>query len=152
MPSRGRTGVSVGVIDEHAAILRAVQSLENALAYPTAKRLTTWRHRLLRDLTPVSVSLREHCESTERTGGTLADFEIVIGRTYQLTAVRREHKQLMAQADDVLASIECVRDAAYAPPNARTLAAQLTVALRRHCLSECDLIQLRFNLDLGVVD
>ena len=152
MPSRGHTGVSVGVIDEHAAILRAMRSLENALAYLTAKRLPTWRHRLLRDLTPLSVSLREHCESTERTGGMLADFQIVIGHTYQLTAVRREHEQLMAQADDVLAAIEGDRDAAYAPPNAQTLAAQLTVAVRRHCLRESDLIQLRFNLDVGVVD
>ena len=152
MPSRRRKNVSAGVIDEHAAILRAAEALEQTLAYLVATRPRAWRLRLLRGCMHVSTLLRDHCEFAERPGGTLAGVEIVIGRLDQLTVARREHAQLMAHAAGLLAAINRAGDGPQPPADVPGWAAQLVAAIRRHCRNEVDLIQLRYILDIGVVD
>jgi hypothetical protein len=96
--------------------------------------------------------LRRHFAAAERRGGTLADAEIVVGRANEVTVVRREHDELAAHAADLVAVIEYGRDAANLSKEARLRAAQFAHAFRRHLLVEINLVQLRFILDVGVVD
>jgi hypothetical protein len=140
------------VIDEHATITRAAETLEQTFAHLAGKRPRAWRQRLLRDCIAVNASLRHHCESTERSDGALGEIEIVIGRLCQLTAAHREHERLMVRAAELLAAANRTGDAPELSTDALALAAQLASAIRDHCRSEIDLIQLRFYLDIGVVD
>jgi len=136
---------------EHERILRAVEALEDGLRYLASRRPRPWRQRLLRDLRPVDECLREHCAAAERRGGALADLEVVIGRLHEVTAARQEHDELMALAAGLLAEIEYRRGAARLAEG-RVRGARLAEALRRHLLAEVDLIQVRYTLDVGVVD
>ena len=137
---------------EHERILRAVDTFENGLRYVASRRQRAWRQRLLRDLRPIDECLREHCAAAERRGGTLADVEIVIGRLPEVTVARREHDMLMALAADLFAAIEHRRDAANLSAEEHHRGTRLVDALRRHLLVEVDLLQIRFILDVGVVD
>ena len=152
MPSRRRRNAPAGVIDEYAAILRAADGVEQTLAYLAATRTRVWRRRLLRGCMPVSTSLRDHYEFAERPGGTLAEVEIVIGRLYELSVARRQHAQLMAHVAELLAAINRAGDGPELPADLPGWAAQLVAAIRGHCRDEVDLIQLRYILDVGVVD
>lgn len=152
MPSRRRKNAPADALDEHAAILRTAEVLEETLAALQATRPRVWRRRLLRGCTPLSTSLRDHCEFSERPGGTLADLEIAIGRLVELTAARREHMQLMAHAAELFVAIDRAGDGAQLPPAVSAWSAQFVAAIRGHCQSELGLIQLRYNLDVGVVD
>lgn len=138
--------------DEHERILRAIETLENGLRYLASRRPRAWRQRLLRDLRPVDECLREHCAAAERRGGTLVDIEIVIGRLHEVTAARREHEQLTALAADLFAAIAHGRDGAHLSTEEHHRGARFADALRRHLLVEIDLVQIRYTLDVGVVD
>ena len=138
-------------IDEHEPILRAVEAFENALN-SASRRPRAWRQRLLRYLRPIDECLREHCAATERRAGTLADVEIVIGRLHEVTVARREHAELTAHAADLFAAVEHRRGAANLSVEERLCGARLAEALRGHLLVEIDLLQIRFILDVGVVD
>ena len=152
MPSKRRRNAPAGVIDEYAAILRAADGLEQTLASVAATRTRVWRRRLLRGCMPVSTSLRDHYEFAERPGGTLDDVEIVIGRLYELSMARRQHAQLMAHVAELLAAIDGAGDGPQLPADLTGGAARLVAAIRYHCQGEVDLLQLRYILDVGVVD
>ena len=154
MTSKRRTNASPGERDEHAPLLRAAQDLEEAMADPRPHRPHVAQRLLLKRLLVVGDCLRRHCESTEQRGGTLAELEIEIGRLYQLTAARTEHEQLLALADDLAAMLEQQEDdaAAHSSFETQSRCARLADTLRIHCVSETDLIQIRFNFDVGVCD
>ena len=147
-----RAPVSPAPCDEHAAVLRAVAGFDRTLVHPRSRGLPTYRRRLQRSVMPVVACLREHCESSERGGGTLASVEIALGRLHQITAARREHRLLMKLVTDLCTSLATANGDAYPPAVAYRRAAELMSGIRAHCRSEVDLIQLRFNLDVGVVD
>jgi len=138
--------------DAHEQILLAVETLEKGLTRIASRRPRAWRQHLLRDLRPVDECLRAHCAAAERRGGTLADVEIVIGRLSEVTVARSEHDALTALAADFFATIEHGRDAANLSAEERHCGARFAEALRRHLLVEIDLLQIRFILDVGVVD
>jgi len=150
MPSKRLTSAVPGEHGEHTPLLRAAQNLEDALANPGSNPSHTLRERLLEKLRLAGADLRQHCESTEQHGGTLAELEIVIGRLYQLTAVRREHRQLLALADDLTAALAQADNlAALSSVHVQLHIVGLTATLRVHCVNETDLVQIRFNLDIG---
>ncbi len=150
MPSKRLTSAVPGEHGEHTPLLRAAQNLDDALANPGSNPPHAMQERLLERLRLVGADLRQHCESTEQHGGTLAELEIVIGRLYQLTAVRREHRRLLALADDLTAALGRADDlAAPSSVSVQSHIVVLTATLRVHYVNETDLLQLRFNLDIG---
>jgi hypothetical protein len=58
----------------------------------------------------------------------------------------------MTHAADLFATIDGAGDGPELPRGVPGWAAQLVAAIRGHCRSEADLIQLRYILDVGVVD
>jgi len=138
--------------DDYKRILRAIATFEDGLRSRGTSRSRAWRERLLRDLRPVEEWLREHCRAAEAPGGTLQDVEIAIGRLSDVAAARREHGDLIALAASLVASAEGRSGAVRPSGGERRRGAVLADALRRHLVAEVDLLQIRYTLDVGVVD
>jgi hypothetical protein len=140
------------VTDERERLMHAIETLEHALRFLAEKRLPAWRQRLMRDLRAIDECLREHCAAAERPGGTLADVEVAIGRLPEVAAARSEHHKLTALAADLFAAIEHGRDAPCLSTEDHHRGTRFTYALHRHLLAEIDLVQIRYTLDVGIVD
>lgn len=132
---------------------QALEALERALASPARGREQAWRQRVRSDLAKVNERLRAHCESAEAPEGILSQLEMTVGRSYEITEARRQHRRMLEYASDLLAALS-EHEGGSSPTAAevRERAAQLTSALRRHRALEADLIYEAFDLDIGVGD
>lgn len=136
-------------MDEHERLRRAIAAFERRLQASGAARPR--RAQLLRDLRPLEAWLAEHCRAAEAPGGTLDAVEVGIGRLSEVAAARRAHAEMITLAADIVSAVE--RGGALpAAPDELPRWALLAAAVRRHLVAETDLLQLRYTLDVGVVD
>jgi hypothetical protein len=154
--------------DEHDALLVAMHRLEAALAAAAPGRQQAWGARVQDDLRLVQEALARHVASAEGPGGLLAAIDLsrpaIVRR---LERLRREHADLLQQANDLqrrverLCSVEwtayeaCLADEVLDDPDAadiRRQAAQLLNALRSHQAHETDLIFETLYTDISAGD
>jgi hypothetical protein len=154
--------------DEHDALLSAMHRLEAALVAAAPGRQQAWGARVQDDLRLVQEALARHVASAEGTGGLLAAIDLsrpaIVRRVERL---RREHADLLQQANDLQRRVErlssaewtayeaCLADEVLDDPDAadiRRQAAQLLNVLRSHQAHEADLIFESFCTDIGTGD
>jgi mannose/cellobiose epimerase-like protein (N-acyl-D-glucosamine 2-epimerase family) len=153
---------------EHDSLLAAMHRLEAALAAAAPGRQQAWGARVQDDLRLVHEALARHVASAEGPGGLLAAIDLsrpaIVRRVERL---RREHADLLQQANDLQRRVErlssaewtayeaCLADEVLDDPDAadiRRQAAQLLNALRSHQAHESDLIFESFCTDIGTGD
>ncbi len=135
---------------EHKALLQAVEALEQALAASAQTKNDARKQELRRALAKVVGFLQDHCESTERPAGLLAEAQLKVGQSRAVTQTRRDHQRLLRDAVTLLAAMEQNRrgkSLTYRDVSKR--AGALAAWLRRHQACEADLLLEAFYRDLG---
>jgi hypothetical protein len=167
-PTARQATLSEGTRSEHDALLIAMHRLEAALAAAAPGREQAWNARVQGDLRLVQEALARHVASADGPGGLLAAIDLtrpaIVRRVERL---RREHADLLQQANDLQRRVERLSSAEWTAyeayladevlddPDAadiRRQAVQLLNALRSHQAHEADLIFETFYTDIGAGD
>jgi hypothetical protein len=128
-------------------MLRATDSLERAFAGPPARDERAQKERARRALVHVAGLLAEHCGLMEQPGGLVAEVELKLGRSDNVTEVRRMHEQLVHDADALLAAMGERHDSPRADVQRR--AQHFIKTLRVHLMRQTDLLIEKYNRDIG---
>ena len=135
---------------EHEAISGCVRGFEASLAM-FASVSTRARRRIRRELRPLIACLSEHVDSAESTGGLLAEIEVDLGRSREVSTARRLHRSAARQADELSRTLaDTERELEH--DEIAKLGRRLASAVRRHHELEADLILMAFDQDIGVGD
>jgi len=138
---------------EHDCIVEAMHVLEKALASPAPGREAEWKQRAGAALAVVVDYVRQHVESSEADGGLLAEVEVKVGLTRDVQSARRDHKQILVNADHLLRDLsEHAGDIVLPTHEVRHRTNDLSASLRHHQWREADLIMSVFDLDIGSGD
>jgi hypothetical protein len=157
-------------------LLPSAEELEQALAAEFAGCEGDWADRVGAALVQIEVALRQHAGDCEAPGGMFAQ-EVDLTRpalVRQVGELRREHAELLRQAQALRADIQHVARAFDPAAEARGVASpvpeaapaagipdfealrrrgdELAAALRHHRELETDLVQESVTTDLGAGD
>jgi hypothetical protein len=136
---------------EQQMILRALRALQRTAATPATKRLA-WRQRTRRELAAVVGLLQEHCEAAEGADGLVAQVEVQLGRSREVSRARRDHRRLQRDAAILLAALDEYAEGDLSARELRKRVSHLIEAMREHQSREADLLLLALDLDVGVPD
>lgn len=84
----------------------------------------------------------------EQRGGLVAEVELKLGRSDDITEVRRAHERIVRDAVTLLAALDEPQDD-KTRREVRRRARELTKALRSHAIRQADLLIENYNRDLG---
>jgi hemerythrin-like domain-containing protein len=153
VPGKPRERLSESASREYAALVRAMDALEWALASPAPTREAAWHREAQRELAKVVGLLQEHCEAAEKEGGIIAEVVRSRGRSGEVTETLREHDRLLREAVTLLAALdEHAGGSALSHHEVRRRAWELTAGMRRHQAREADLLIELLERDEGVID
>ena len=133
---------------EHHAISGCLAGLEASLASPGTP---AWRRAVESELAPLIACLAGHAESAESQTGLLAEIEITLGRSHEVTTSRRLHASAWRQASE-LSDILADAGNVVADNDVVMHGRRLASAIQRHHELEADLILMAFDQDIGTVD
>lgn len=135
---------------EYQAMVSAIAAMEGAFGTGSAGKERAYKQRASRALALVVGLLQEHCELAEQRGGLVADVELKLGRSDDVTEARREHERIVRDAVGLLGALGEQQD--DETPDRRELrrrARGLTAALRRHAKRQADLLIEEYGRDPG---
>jgi hypothetical protein len=136
---------------EQETMARALRALQRAATAPATKR-RAWKLRTRKDLATVVGLLQEHCESAEGVDGMIAQVEVQLGRTREVSRAERDHRRLLREAVVLLSAVDEYADTNLSAQELRSRVGHLIDALRDHRSREADLLLLALDLDVGVPD
>jgi hypothetical protein len=135
---------------EYQAMVGAIAAMEDAFDAGSVEKRRAWKQRVSRALALVVGLLQEHCELAEQRGGLVAEVELKLGRSDDITEARREHNRIVREAVRLLATLDEQQD--DETPDRRELrrrARGLTAALRRHAIRQAGLLIEEYGRDPG---
>jgi hypothetical protein len=127
-------------------MLRAIDSLESSFAGRQAGDERGQKRRARRALMQVARLLEEHCDLMEQPGGLVAAVELKLGRSDDVTQVRRVHEQMVQGAASLLAAMDEQHDSLR---DVRRQAQHFIKTLRLHSMRQTDLLIEEYDRDLG---
>lgn len=133
---------------EYQTMVRAIAALENAFDAGPVGSERAWKQRAGRSLALVGGLAQEHCQLAEQRGGLVAEVELKLGRSDDITEVRRAHERIVRDAVTLLAALDEPQDD-KTRREVRRRARELTKALRSHAIRQADLLIENYNRDLG---
>jgi hypothetical protein len=135
-------------VREHAAIVKAAHTLENALACPAPGREEDWKRRVHAALGSVIEALKAHRKSAENNGGIIAEAEALLDRPPAIAAALNQHKRLARKASQLFVALDTNKPA-LGFRDIRRRGWLLASSLQDHRALEADLILEAFHLDIG---
>jgi hypothetical protein len=136
---------------EHQTMARALRALQRAASAPALKR-RAWRERARKELANVVGLLQEHCQAAEGGDGMIAQVEVQLGRSREVSRAARDHRRLQREAATLLARLDEYADGDISARELRERVGGLTAALLDHQAREADLLTLALQTDVGVPD
>jgi hypothetical protein len=151
----GTTGAAaVKASAEHDALIIAMERLRGALTHAAPDGGGGWARDVEGELREVRSGIEAHREAAEAADGMLAQVEEAMpGAHFRLEGLRKDHSELLAAADALLA--EAGRRGVGGDGAAEAVrheAALLLTRLRNHQEREVDLVFDAFESDLGTVE
>ncbi len=142
--------VAERALAEHTAISDCLRGFEASVSTAGPADAVS-RERIQQELTPLIDHLTEHARSAESSGGLLAEVEVALGRSHEVSTARRLHRSAAERAEELSQTLAGAGSEIDMDQIA-TLASRLSSAIHRHHELEADLILMAFDRDIGIGD
>ena len=136
---------------DHASINSCLVTFESVLALSATEPTDAWSHALRAELARLIGCLGEHAGSAEEGSGLLAEIEVTLGRSHEVSTARRLHRSAARQAEGLSSTLDAFA-AGDDRADLRVRGRRLGAAIRRHHEVEADLMLMAFDQDIGTVD
>lgn len=148
-PTEPDSALLDGLRRRRAELRESMNALEHALAAPARADPGQWAERVHVALVELTADLREHIDVTEGEDGLYRDVLATAPRLSEaVTRLTREHGQLAAQVENLLAHARSTRSVEDVN-RARDLGTALLGTLVRHRQRGSDLVYEAYEVDVG---